>query len=111
MNNIVISEKEKYAICREASILYGEELQLTVAMEECAELIQAISKFKRMVKCKDKRLTSKIIDNLASEVADVNIMVFQISEILIGSGFSKKVEDFENYKLTRLGERIKRDRK
>ena len=45
---------------------YGEEIQSTVCMEECAELIQAISKAKR----------GKINrDNMIEEIADVLICI------------------------------------
>ena len=43
---------------------YGSDMQTTVCMEECSELIQAISKMKRG---KDNR------DNLIEEIADVII--------------------------------------
>ena len=45
---------------------YGSDMQTTVCMEECAELIQAISKMKRG---KDNR------DNLIEEMADVMICI------------------------------------
>ncbi len=45
---------------------YGKGLIATIAMEECAELIQAISKYKRG---KPDR------DNMAEEIADVLISI------------------------------------
>lgn len=56
---------------------YGKDMQATVCMEECAELIQAISKMKRG---KDNR------DNLVEEIADVSIcleMLMQICNIKV----------------------------
>lgn len=51
---------------------YGEEIQATVCMEECAELIQAISKAKR----------GKIDrDNMIEEIADVLICVEMLKRI------------------------------
>lgn len=48
---------------------FGAEIQFTICMEECAELIQAISKMKRG---KDNR------DNLIEEMADVLIAFSQL---------------------------------
>ena len=51
---------------------FGAEIQSTICMEECAELIQAISKMKRG---KDNR------DNLIEEMADVLIAFTQLRVI------------------------------
>lgn len=51
---------------------YGSDIQSTICMEECAELIQAISKMKRG---KDNR------DNLIEEMADVYIILEQLKFI------------------------------
>ena len=55
---------------------YGDDLQTVVCMEECSELIQAISKMKRG---KDNR------DNLIEEVADVMLVL----ETLAVNGVSR----------------------
>ena len=55
---------------------YGADLQTVVCMEECAELIQAISKMKRG---KDNR------DNLIEEIADV-IVIASEDEVLANAG-------------------------
>lgn len=52
---------------------YGLESQLDMLQEECAELIQAVSKYKR-AKCTD--------DHLAEEIANVHIMLEQIQYLL-----------------------------
>ena len=51
---------------------YGSDLQTTVCMEECSELIQAISKMKRG---KDNR------DNLIEEMADVMICMDILKQV------------------------------
>ena len=51
---------------------YGKEVQSTVCMEECAELIQAISKEKRGKSDKD---------HLAEEMADVIICIEMLKQI------------------------------
>ena len=54
---------------------YGKEPQIGVAQEECAELIQAISKVRQKGETKDA------IDHLAEEIADVRIMCAQLEEL------------------------------
>ena len=54
---------------------YGKEPQMGVTQEECAELIQAISKVRRKGETKDA------IDHLAEEIADVRIMCAQLEEL------------------------------
>ena len=56
---------------------YGKEPQMGVAQEECAELIQAISKVRRKGETVDTR------DHLIEEIADVKIMCAQL-EVLFG---------------------------
>ena len=51
---------------------YGKDVQSTVCMEECAELIQAISKEKRGKSDKS---------HLAEEMADVIICIEMLQEI------------------------------
>lgn len=51
---------------------YGKEIQSTVCMEECAELIQAISKAKR------GKLDE---DNMTEEIADVLICIEMLKQI------------------------------
>lgn len=53
-------------------VYYGKEIQLTVCMEECAELIQAISKAKR------GKLDE---DNMTEEIADVLICIEMLKQI------------------------------
>ena len=66
---------------------YGEEIQATVCMEECAELIQAISKAKR------GRIDR---DNMIEEIADVLICIemlkqmYMISDEKINKWIEKK---------------------
>lgn len=54
---------------------YGREAQMGVAQEECAELIQAISKVRRKGATADSR------GHLAEEIADVLIMCSQLTKL------------------------------
>ena len=76
---------------------YGKEPQMGVAQEECAELIQAISKIRR------KGETVKVLDNLIEEIADVNIMCAQLEELF---GVRASVALRMHQKLDRQLERI-----
>ena len=62
-----------HAVWRESIEKYGKETQSIVCMEECSELIQAIS----------KRLRGKpdATDNLAEEMADVTICLYLLQEM------------------------------
>ena len=74
---------------------YGKELISTIAMEECAELIQAISKYKRGKPDKD---------NMAEEIADVLISIENMKYI---AGISdKKIQKWIDYKQNRSLKRI-----
>lgn len=72
---------------------YGEEIQSTVCMEECAELIQAISKAKRGKLDKE---------NMMEEIADVLICIEMLKQIYNISDYS-----IENW-IERKQERILR---
>lgn len=78
---------------------YGKELQSIVCMEECAELIQAISKIKR------KGLNDELKYHLTEEIADVLIctkmlrLMYQIEDA--------EVDRWLEYKTNRQSERMK----
>ena len=76
---------------------YGKEPQLGMAQEECAELIQAISKVRRKGETKDA------IDHLAEEIADVRIMCAQLMHLYRIVGL---VTVISNSKLDRQMKRI-----
>lgn len=62
---------------------YGLDPQLDMLQEECAELIQAVNKYKRT-------RTTAIVE----EMADVYIMLYQITYLLNKEVASVDVEDF-----------------
>ena len=78
---------------------YGEK-QLDQAQEELAELIVAISKYKR----NENKFT---ISNVIEEIADVNIMIKQVMMLLDIEEFEVKSEEI--YKLNRLKKRMLKD--
>lgn len=74
---------------------WGKDAQLTVVIEELSELIKEV--------CKDKRGIGNE-SYIAEELADVEIMCEQLRFIF---GFGEKVDQWKEYKLRRLAERLK----
>lgn len=68
-----MNDDKQHAVWHESIEKYGKETQSIVCMEECSELIQAIS----------KRLRGKpdATDNLAEEMADVTICLHLLQEM------------------------------
>jgi NTP pyrophosphatase (non-canonical NTP hydrolase) len=82
-------------ILRKAISLYGKEYQIWKAIEEMAELDNAIAKYSQ------DRVTKM---DICEEIADVFIMMNQLSYI-----FGKEdVNNFIDSKLKRLEERLKK---
>lgn len=70
-----LSPEQADAVKMRSIARYGNEMQTTVCMEECAELIQAISKLKRYNPEDPTNNVgrSELIENLYEEMADVYI--------------------------------------
>lgn len=75
----------------------GDDLTLTIASEECAELIQAITKVKRY------GFHDEYEDNLHEEVADVLICITEL--VCLGYLDIDKVADYQKLKINREIER------
>ncbi len=79
---------------------YGKAPQMAIAQEECAELIQAISKVRRGGE------TAETLHHLAEELADVRIMCAQLAGLF---NVARAVNDCEVYKLDRQLKRIQEE--
>jgi len=77
---------------------YGESKQLDIAIEECSELIKAISKYKRNEEDPSR------IKSIAEEEADVRIMLEQIDIIMLkrDPDYTERVECEMNIKEKRI---------
>ena len=64
---------------KETAKHYGYEAQSNQLVEECAELIQAVSKYRRAVTDEEKLIA---LENFIEEIADVEIMLEQIKYLL-----------------------------
>lgn len=80
---------------------YGDSRQLLMAVEECGELVQAITKLGRVKDNGGSRL--KALDHLAEEMADVRIMLAQLAFMF---GNDDAVAAYVDYKLERQRSRI-----
>lgn len=90
------AEKDLY----ERNIKYhGIEQETTIAIEECSELIQAISK------CKRYGCINKYRENLIEEMTDVLIMIDELKMIYQISDVD--ISDTRQYKMNRQSYRIK----
>ena len=85
-------------LLKEAVQLWGQNSQMGMAQEECAELIVAVNKYFR----DDSAIN---VTKLASEIADVEIMMAQLREIIDGPG-GCLVDTAKRAKLIRLQRRI-----
>ena len=83
---------ERHEIYTDAIRAYGETTQELIAMEECAELIQAISHKHRGRS-----------NNLAEEIADCEIMLEQLKII---NNCHERVETIKREKIERLARRV-----
>lgn len=70
-----MKRKKIEKIFKKSIEVYSKESQSRQAMEECAELVQAINKCLRYPNKDDCK------DNLVEEIADVEIMLFQLKEM------------------------------
>lgn len=84
-------ELYKLAIAR-----YGNEAQVNQGIEEMAELIQAVNKFRR-------KPVIENLENIAEEIVDVEIMLEQYKIIF---GATLPVNRIKSNKLQRLAERL-----
>lgn len=90
---------EEYAAILEENIKeHGVAEETVIAMEECAELIQAISKVKRY------GFVGEYKDNLIEEIADVSIV---IREIMMMFGISVgDINEVIDSKIQRIKKRL-----
>lgn len=88
---MIIETANHAAILEKAIKTYGAESQVNMAIEECAELINALEKYRR------GRIGGL---EVITEIADVQIMCAQL-EMIFGSA-----ENERDFKIRRLNERM-----
>ena len=88
---------DKESIYRAAISVWGKDAQENQAVEEMAELIQAINKMRRQP-------SPEHLDDLKEELADVQIMLDQLR--LIHRVSDEELQFYEAQKLQRLQKRL-----
>lgn len=97
--------KSDRAVLKAAIDKYGQQNQLAMAQEECAELIQAISKLSRSEESDHPVRSAKAaLNHLMEETADVQIMLDQIRIMFP----SKAYDAIRSQKIARLEKRMKK---
>lgn len=84
---------------------YGEDHQLDKLIEECAELVQAICKWKQNYLEDD---AIDYLDHLVEEIADVENIIEQYK--LTNNYINQEVESWKGIKIDRQLERIKEEK-
>lgn len=86
---------------------FGIENRIDQTQEECAELIQALSKYRRTVVQKDKTCSVdelKARNMVTEEIADIEICLMQIKKLLSISDM--ELEGIKSVKVTRTKKRM-----
>ncbi|MFA6261065.1 MAG: hypothetical protein WC760_06335 [Bacteroidia bacterium] len=89
---------EQNEVLTEAINKYGIDSQMNMVVEECAELIKAINKFRRVA-------SSENLTELCGEVSDVEIMCAQVRIMLNKQGLIDKIKE---EKIERLKYRLQK---
>ena len=93
----MVTKKEVKAILQNAIRFFGEKEQIAMCMEECAELIQACSKYLR-----DDSGGKNTEDSVVEEIADVEIMIKQVKIILNNNNKDKKCIAFKSVRIMKM---------
>ena len=102
-----MTKEERYDLYRRAVKAWGQEGQENMAIEEMSELTKELCKLKR---CRGtgqplrNPIVDKTLDNIAEELADVEITNEQL-KLWVGE---EKVQEAKEKKLLRLKDRIEK---
>lgn len=92
-----MTESERDEIFRSAISKWGERSQIEMLQEEATELALAARKYIRNGDLKS-------IKELASEIADVNIMITQVLYMI--PGIKSLIDSEDDFKIRRLRDRV-----
>jgi NTP pyrophosphatase (non-canonical NTP hydrolase) len=87
-----MTKEERLKMYDEATTKWGWPAQIDQMIEESAELIVALNKYKRMEFCNEKMDADKMYDNLFIELADVTICLEQMVNYFGKENVDKKVD-------------------
>ena len=92
---------------KENAKYYGYEAQSNQLVEECAELIQAVSKYRRAKATGGQPTLNLVFENLVEEIADVELMLEQVKYLLQIP--EEDIQANKLYKVNRTKERIAKE--
>jgi len=101
-----MTKEERFKLYSDAEKYWGHIAQYDQCIEECAELIVAINKYKRKVLHDDYENNPEIEENLVEELADVYMCIEQLSEFVGKTRFENKFEE----KLQKLAKQIEKQK-
>ena len=91
--------REEDNLYKEALSTWGEEAQVKMAMEECAELIQVLVKYGRYI-------NGSTVEQIQGEIADVQIMLNQLKIVFGEDRISEiKLQKLEKVRRVLEGEK------
>lgn len=91
---------KRVKILEKAIAKYGAQMQSLMLVEEVGELIQAVIKMQR-------NPMHATLENLAEEIADVEICIEQQKMIYKDANLRQMVDAYKKQKIQRLDERMK----
>lgn len=92
---------------QEIADYYGFDNQLDQLVEECAELIKEVQKYKRAKKCRNEKAAATAMRNMMDERVDVEVMLKQMRHL---SNDDVEMDLHTNKKIKRQLKRIKREK-
>lgn len=101
-----MNKEERLRLYNEAEKYWGHIAQYDQCMEECGELVVAISKYKRKVLHGEYQDNNSIEDNLTEELVDVFMCIEQLSYFVGKDKFDTKLEE----KLQKLSGQIEKQK-
>jgi|LGVE01.1.fsa_nt_gb NTP pyrophosphatase (non-canonical NTP hydrolase) len=87
-----MTKEERLKIYDEATKKWGWPAQVDQAIEEMAELIVALNKYKRHEFCNEDMDKEKVYDNLYVELADVSICLEQLTNFFGQENVNNKIK-------------------
>lgn len=97
---------DREEIIRRAVSTYGIDAQILMAIEEMSELTKALCKERRTRSIDDLNVRSKAMENIAEEIADVQIIDKAIEIIksrCIDAGYPENYKDWNDERFRLLG--------
>ena len=93
---------QKRTLLQRAITTFGKDTQINKAVEELGELVTALGRFEGNRQAAAPEY-NRMMDNIAEEIADVRIMMYQLCMIY---DLEERAVQWEYYKLGRLKDRL-----